>query len=66
MVIEIKPLFWTSSTKCDTSTKKDALLDGISKKQLYLENHSMYEHRTFTIVLLRTCRFHWILHSSPS
>jgi len=31
MVIEIQPLFWTSSTKCDASMKHDALLDGISK-----------------------------------
>ena len=26
-----------------------------SEKRLYLENHRMHKHRTFTIVLLRTC-----------
>jgi len=36
-----------------------------SGKQLYLENHTMYKNWTFTIVLLRTCTFHQILHHSP-
>ena len=31
MVLETQPLFLTSSTKCDASTKHDALLDGIRK-----------------------------------
>jgi len=31
MVIEIQPLFWTSSTNYDASTKHDAILDRISK-----------------------------------
>jgi len=35
------------------------------KNLLYLENHRMHKHRTFTIVLLRTCTFRWILHHSP-
>jgi len=39
---------------------------GSLEEQLYLENHGTYKHRTFTIVLLRTCTFHWILHHSPT
>ena len=31
MVLEIQPLFWMSSTECDSSTKHDALLYGIRK-----------------------------------
>ena len=33
MVIVIQPLFWTSFTKCEASTKHDALLDGIGKNK---------------------------------
>ena len=35
------------------------------EEQLYLVSNATYKHRTFTIVLLRTCTFHWILHHSP-
>jgi len=32
---------------------------------LYLENHTVYKHQTFTVVLLKTCIFHGFLHPSP-
>jgi len=55
----IELLFLMSFTKCDASTKHDAILDGIGK------NISMYKHRTFTGVLLRTSTLHRYLHRSP-
>ena len=41
MVIEIQPLFRTSSTKCDASTKHDALLDGIGKTAVSRESYNV-------------------------
>ena len=36
-----------------------------SGEQLYLRNYTKYKHWTFTIVLLRTCKFRRILYHSP-
>jgi len=36
-----------------------------SGEQLYFKNYTKYKHRTFTIVFLRTCKFHGILDHSP-
>jgi len=52
----IELLFLIYFTKCVASTKHDAILDGIGK------NISMYKHRTFTGVLLRTSTLHRYLH----